>query len=118
MNTSISLSDQEGTEYEVEIDFDADYTPANSNGHPDNWTPAEGDSSCKIISISLNGVDTTDTIPPEIREELDSLAEEWVAENGVEYINEYNEECKAEAMIDAMDDFDDPRDDYAWDGPY
>jgi hypothetical protein len=109
----------DGTEYEVEFEFEASYTPANFSGHPDNWTPSEGECDQNIYSIYEDGEDVSNSMESELRSQIEVKVREWVEQNGVQYLDDYNEECRGEAMIDAQRDYDDdPRDDYAWDGPY
>ena len=108
-----------GTDYEVEFEFEASYTPANRSGHPDNWTPEEGDCDFNISSISEDGESVMEFMTSNLLTQFEEKVYEWVSENGVQYLEDYNEECKGEAMIDAQRDYyDDPRDDYAWNGPY
>ncbi len=58
-----SIRDEDGehfyNEYELIIRGDVDpYVPANFRGHPDNWTPPEGGSSCvEEVLIEVKGVE-------------------------------------------------------------
>jgi len=50
--------DDDYCEYELTIVGDVEpYIPANLSGHPDNWTPPEGGSSCvESVLVEVNGV--------------------------------------------------------------
>jgi hypothetical protein len=118
----VEILDEEGDVidweyYDVEFEFDAYYTPANFNGHPDNWSPAEGDASSNIQTVWKDGKEVKfESLSAEAQIKINNDVVDWVNDNGVDYIQEYNEECRAEAMIDARDDYDDFFD--AQCGPY
>jgi len=100
-----SLDDSES--YEVTFDFTVSYTPANFNGHPDNWYPEESDSDFSIKRVVLlDGVNKIEKefngLPKDIKLMIIDDVNDWISDNGLK-------ECDdTEFDYDDYDDYDYP----------
>jgi len=77
--------EMEELEYEVTFDFYAYTIPARRTGHPDNWTPADGDSDWDIEKVTL-GEDEIEweDLDEDVKTKINTEVEEWVNKNGEE----------------------------------
>lgn len=92
-------------DYEAEIDFYAYFIPACVLALPEDCYPAEGDSGWELIGVKQDGIEVDyATLPPEVKEKISEKIQEWVDENGIDYIQDYNEECQAEARYVHFED--------------
>ena len=109
MLTSIELFHEDEECYydiEVEFEFSAYYTPARINCRVEDSYPEEGDSEFEILVVKLDGKEVEMSfINSNIKKTINDSVEEWVSENGLEAIEEHNDECRAEAQYEARYDY-------------
>lgn len=93
--------ENEEIEYEVEFEFGSYSVPAKLSGPPENCYPGYSEQSQSILKVAREGeVVDFDDLPESHQEEIDRIIAEWVSENGEEACIQYNEECRAEAIMD------------------
>ena len=73
-------------EFEVELEMEK-YTPANFNGHPDNWSPEEG-GEVNILSVKIVDTPKSETIGPDIADHLGKRLVDELTEAAVTEVNE------------------------------
>ena len=98
----IAVYDDNDNEYLVEFEYSASYDPGYSYGPIENHTPPDEDHDYNILTI-------TDPVGRDVTEELENHefitnpVNEWVIDNGLEAIKEYNSECYAESVMASRD---------------
>jgi hypothetical protein len=106
MNTSIEVYNEDSDLFlEINFDFSAYFTPARINCAVEDSCPEEGDSSWEIQKVTEDGKEIElSSLSKSIQELIDTEVQEWVDENGLQEIEDDEDERRGEAQYDAQED--------------